>query len=704
MNETGIKTALLIIKGHEDAVVIGDMFNHQGHYSFAVILETSIDIAKKRLVDSSIDVVLLDLALPEMREPDAVAQIRALAPRVAIVLLLDPADEAIAVEAIKDGAQDYLIKGEIEPRELMHALRNAYRRKILEESLFEEKERAQVTLDCMGDGVICSDDDEKVTFLNAVAEKLTGWSLSAARGHSIAEVFHIVDAFTRQVIANPMNAAIGENQTGHLPPNTILIRRDGQEAFIEDSAAPIHNRAGETIGSVIVFRDVSAAQAMTDQLLHSTQHDSLTGLPNRSLLIDRLGQSVALALRHRAQFAVMFLDLDGFKHINDSLGHQTGDKLLQSIAKRLQKCVRAVDTVSRQGGDEFIVLLQELEDSGDALIGARRVLEAVTGTHHIDGHSLRVTASLGVSIYPSDGEDSDTLIKNADTAMYQAKRQGHHHYAFFKPAMNDQAVERQYIEEELRRGLEEDEFKLHYQPKYSLKTGEIVGAEALIRWIHPTRGVVPPGKFIPIAEDCGFIVQIGAWVLRQACRQARTWMDEGLPATPVAVNVSAVRFGHEDFASRLFAILDETGLDGGSLELEMTEGVLMQRTEQAATLLNSVRNRGVQVSIDDFGTGYSSLSYLTKFPLDALKIDQSFVHKITDTPNKAAIVSAIISMGRSLGLRVIAEGVESAEDLDFLKAHDCDEAQGFYFSPAVPPKEFAQLLRTTAGDFSKAKT
>jgi diguanylate cyclase (GGDEF)-like protein/PAS domain S-box-containing protein len=680
------------------------MFNHQGHYSFAVILETSIDIAKKRLVDSSIDVVLLDLALPEMREPDAVAQIRALAPRVAIVLLLDPADEAIAVEAIKDGAQDYLIKGEIEPRELMHALRNAYRRKILEESLFEEKERAQVTLDCMGDGVICSDDDEKVTFLNAVAEKLTGWSLSAARGHSIAEVFHIVDAFTRQVIANPMNAAIGENQTGHLPPNTILIRRDGQEAFIEDSAAPIHNRAGETIGSVIVFRDVSAAQAMTDQLLHSTQHDSLTGLPNRSLLIDRLGQSVALALRHRAQFAVMFLDLDGFKHINDSLGHQTGDKLLQSIAKRLQKCVRAVDTVSRQGGDEFIVLLQELEDSGDALIGARRVLEAVTGTHHIDGHSLRVTASLGVSIYPSDGEDSDTLIKNADTAMYQAKRQGHHHYAFFKPAMNDQAVERQYIEEELRRGLEEDEFKLHYQPKYSLKTGEIVGAEALIRWIHPTRGVVPPGKFIPIAEDCGFIVQIGAWVLRQACRQARTWMDEGLPATPVAVNVSAVRFGHEDFASRLFAILDETGLDGGSLELEMTEGVLMQRTEQAATLLNSVRNRGVQVSIDDFGTGYSSLSYLTKFPLDALKIDQSFVHKITDTPNKAAIVSAIISMGRSLGLRVIAEGVESAEDLDFLKAHDCDEAQGFYFSPAVPPKEFAQLLRTTAGDFSKAKT
>jgi diguanylate cyclase (GGDEF)-like protein/PAS domain S-box-containing protein len=669
------------------------MFNHQGHYSFAVILETSINIAKKRLVDSSIDVILLDLSLPEMQEPDAVAQIRALAPRVAIVLLLDSEDEATAVEAMKDGAQDYLFKGEIEPRELMRALRNACRRKILEESLFEEKERAQVTLDCIGDGVICSDDDGRVTFLNAVAETLTGWTLAEARNMAIAEVFHIVDAFTRQVIVNPMDAAVEKNQTGHLPLNTILIRRDNQESFIEDSAAPIHNRVGETTGSVIVFRDVSDVQAMTDRLLHSTQHDALTGLPNRSLLIDRLGQSVALALRHRAQFAVMFLDLDGFKHINDSLGHQTGDKLLQSIAKRLQKCVRAVDTVSRQGGDEFIVLLQELEDSEDALIGARRVLEAVTGTHHIDGHSLQVTASLGVSVYPSDGKDSETLIKNADTAMYQAKRQGHHHYAFFKPAMNDIAVERQYIEEELRRGLEQDEFTLHYQPKYSLKTGEIVGAEALIRWIHPTRGVVPPGKFIPIAEDCGLIVQIGAWVLRQACRQARAWVDEGLPATPVAVNVSAIRFGHEDFARHLFAILDETGLDGGSLELEMTEGVLMQRTEQAATLLNTVRDRGVQVSIDDFGTGYSSLSYLTKFPLDALKIDQSFVHNITDTPNKAAIVSAIISMGRSLGLRVIAEGVETVEDLEFLRTHDCDEAQGFYFSPAIPPKEFAKMLR-----------
>jgi diguanylate cyclase (GGDEF)-like protein/PAS domain S-box-containing protein len=691
-----IKTALLVINGEEDASAVSDMFNHQGHRSFEVILATSIDIAKKRLVDSSIDAILLDLALPKMREPDAVAQIRALAPHVAIVLLLDPADEATAIEAMKDGAQDYLIKGQVEPRELLRALRNACERKILEESLFEEKERAQVTLHCMGDGVICSDDDGNVTFLNAVSEKLTGWTLSEARGHAMSAVFHIINGLTREVIANPMDAAIAKNRTGHLPLNTILIRRDGHEAFIEDSAAPIHNRAGKTTGSVIVFRDVSEAQAMKDKLLHSTQHDSLTGLPNRSLLTDRLNQSVAFAQRHQAQFAVMFLDLDGFKHINDSLGHQTGDKLLQSIAKRLQKCVRAVDTVSRQGGDEFIVLLQELGDSEDALIGARRVLGAVTGTHHIDGHSLQITASLGVSVYPSDGEDSETLIKNADTAMYQAKRQGHHHYAFFKPTMNDVAVERQYIEEELRRGLEQDEFKLHYQPKYSLKTGEIVGAEALIRWIHPTRGAVPPGKFIPIAEDCGLIVQIGAWVLRQACGQARAWVDEGLPATPVAVNVSAIRFGHEDFANHLFGILDETGLDGGSLELEMTEGVLMQRTEQTATFLNAVRNRGVQVSIDDFGTGYSSLSYLTKFPLDALKIDQSFVHKITDTPNKAAIVSAIISMGRSLGLRVIAEGVETADDLEFLMAHDCDEAQGFYFSPAIRPEEFAKMLRANA--------
>jgi diguanylate cyclase (GGDEF)-like protein len=386
--------------------------------------------------------------------------------------------------------------------------------------------------------------------------------------------------------------------------------------------------------------------------------------------------------------------LDGFKHINDSLGHPAGDKLLQSIAKRLVECVRASDTVSRQGGDEFVVLLSEVKQSEDAVNTAKRVLQAVAKAHYIDQHDLHVTTSIGVSIYPDDGLDAETLIKNADTAMYQAKTNGRQSYQFFKPAMNVQAVERQSIEESLRRALERQEFVLHYQPKVNLRTGAITGAEALIRWLHPTRGSVPPAKFIPVAEDCGLILPIGAWVLREACRQARAWMDAGLPATTMAVNVSIMEFRDQHFLRRLFAVLDEIGLDPKSLELELTESVLMKHAESTASILRTLRGKGVQVAIDDFGTGYSSLSYLGKFPVDALKIDQSFIRQLGEVGDDATIVTAVIGMARGLKLRVVAEGVETAGELAFLRAHQCDEAQGHYFSLPVLPHQFARLLRT----------
>ena len=433
---------------------------------------------------------------------------------------------------------------------------------------------------------------------------------------------------------------------------------------------------------------------MALQMAHSAQHDFLTGLPNRMLLNDRVNQAIALAPRHMKKVAVLFLDLDGFKHINDSLGHPIGDKLLQSVAKRLVDCVRGSDTVSRQGGDEFVVLLSEVEQSEDAAITARRMLQAVAEAHSIDQHDLHVTASIGVSVYPDDGLDAETLIKNADTAMYQAKENGRQSYQFFKPAMNVRAVERQSIEESLRRALERREFALHYQPKINLKTGEITGAEALIRWTHPTRGPVSPAQFIPVAEDCGLILPIGNWVLREACKQARAWVDAGLPLATMAVNISAMEFRDEHFLEGVFAILNETGLDPRSLELELTESVLMKRAESTESILKTLRARGVQVAVDDFGTGYSSLSYLRKFPIDALKIDQSFVRQITTAPDETTIVTAIISMGRSLKLRVIAEGVETHEELAFLQAHQCDEAQGYYFSRPVPPQQFAKLLET----------
>ena len=428
----------------------------------------------------------------------------------------------------------------------------------------------------------------------------------------------------------------------------------------------------------------------------AAQHDFLTGLPNRMLLNDRIHQAINFAPRFDKKVAVLFLDLDGFKHINDSLGHAIGDKLLQSIAKRLMKCIRATDTVSRQGGDEFVMLLSEMAQSEDAAITARRVLQAVAEVHSIDQHELHVTASIGVSVYPDDGLDAETLIKNADTAMYQSKENGRQNYQFFEPTMNIRAVARQSMEEGLRRAVERQEFSLVYQPKVSLKTGDITGAEALLRWTHPTRGLVSPAEFIPVAEDSGLISAIDKWVLWEVCRQASAWVDVGLPLCKMSVNVSAMEFRNQKFLEGIFEILQETGLHPSFLELELTEGVLMKHPALTESILRRLRARGVRVAVDDFGMGYSSLSYLRKFSMDTLKIDQSFVRTITTAPSETAIVSAMISMGRDLNLRVVAEGVETQEELEFLQARHCDEAQGFYFSRPLLSKQFADLLANDA--------
>ena len=386
------------------------------------------------------------------------------------------------------------------------------------------------------------------------------------------------------------------------------------------------------------------------------------------------------------------MDLDGFKHINDSLGHPTGDQLLQSIAKRLVACVRNTDTVSRQGGDEFVILLSDVPAPEDAAVMANRLLHVVAEAHYFDARDIHITTSVGVSVYPEDGQDSEALVKNAGTAMYQAKENGKQSFQFYKPAMYARAVERQSIEEGLRRAVEREEFALHYQPKINLTTRAITGVEALLRWTHPTRGWLSPAQFIPIAEDCGLIVPIGKWVLRQACKQARAWADAGLAATSMAVNVSAIEFGDENFLQGLFAILKETGLDPRSLQLEITESVLMKHAEVTAGILENLRARGVQVAIDDFGTGYSSLSYLRKFKVDALKIDQSFVRQISLGGRDAAIVTAVINMARTLDLLVIAEGVETQEELEFLCTSGCDEAQGYYLSRPVPAWQLGMLL------------
>ena len=566
---------------------------------------------------------------------------------------------------------------------------HAAERSTMEEALFVERERAQVTLNSIGEAVACTDSAGNITFLNVVAEMMSGWSLPQATGKPIGEVLPMLDARSRETIAAPKAAAALED----LPPHAILLRRDGSEIPVESSVAPIHDRERQITGAVVVFRDVSVAQAMARQMVHSAHHDFLTGLPNRMLLNDRISLAIELARRRTNKVAVLFLDLDGFKHINDSLGHPVGDKLLQSVANRLVTCVREADTVSRQGGDEFVVLLSEVEGVEGAAITARRILQAVGEMHSCKPHELHVTTSIGISLFPDDGPDADALIQNADTAMYQAKENGRHSFQFFKADMNARAVERQSMELSLRGALQRQEFTLHYQPRVDLATGAISGVEALIRWTHPTRGAVSPAQFIQIAEDCGLIVPIGTWVLREACAQARAWLDAGLPALTMAVNVSAMQFREENFLDSLFEILSETHLEPGSLELEITESVLMKRADVAASILKTVREKGVRVAVDDFGTGYSSLSYLRKFPVDALKIDQSFIRQISTSSEDTAIVIAIMGMAKGLNLRVVAEGVETAEELAFLAAHRCDEAQGYYFSDPLPAERLAELLK-----------
>jgi diguanylate cyclase (GGDEF)-like protein/PAS domain S-box-containing protein len=580
------------------------------------------------------------------------------------------------------------------------AIRNITARKMVEAALFVERELAQITLNCISDAIACTDSSGNITFLNVAAEAMTGWPMQEAAGRPMQEIFPLLDAACRETIPGENEVAVGQNRTLRLPSNCVLVRRDGFEVPIEDSIAPIHDRDGRAAGAVIVFRDVSLSRALALQMAHSAEHDFLTGLPNRLLLYDRIYQAIAAAPRHNKKVALAFLDLDGFKHINDSLGHPIGDKLLQAVAKRLENCVRASDTVSRQGGDEFIILLPEVDDLNESAVAVRKILEAVAGTFSIDENDLHVTTSIGVSIYPEDGMDAETLIKNADTAMYRAKENGRQNYQFFEPAMNVQAVERQSIEESLRRALQLGEFTLHYQPKINLATGEISGAEALIRWMHPTRGLVSPAQFIPIAEDSGLILPISRWVLREACKQAQAWAHAGLPRISMAVNISAIDFRNESFLESVFSVLKETGLDPSLLELELTESVLMKRAEAAEFNLRALRAKGIRLAVDDFGTGYSSLSYLRQFSIDSIKIDQSFIRQLSITPNETTILTAMIHMGQSLKLRVVAEGVETAKELAFLQGRECDEAQGYYFSRPVPPAQFSKLLEERAFLFS----
>ena len=465
------------------------------------------------------------------------------------------------------------------------------------------------------------------------------------------------------------------------------------ERHFESDASLIRAPNGAVSQLVLISRDITERKEMEAYVLHQSFHDSLTGLPNRLLLLDRLGQATAQRERQRAQVAVLFLDLDHFKEINDTLGHAAGDRLLQVVAERLAASVREGDTVARVGGDEFVVMLVELHQLADAALVAEKIISAVSEACQIEGSELHIMPSIGMAIFPGDGGDPDTLLRNADIAMYHAKRDGGAHYCFFTAQMQEVASHRLALGSALQRAIRNDEFVMHYQPKVQAASGAIIGFEALIRWPQADGATISPSQFIPIAEETGRIDPIGAWAIRQVAAELQRWTGLGFADVPIAVNVSALQFRREDVARCLGAAVDAARIEPAMLEVELTESGVMSNPAQAIETLHQIHALGMTIAIDDFGTGYSSLAYLKRFPIDKLKIDASFVRDIATDPSDAAIVLAIIGLAHVLELTVIAEGVETREQVDFLVAHGCDELQGNYFSAAVSNEDAVGLLR-----------
>jgi len=565
-------------------------------------------------------------------------------------------------------------------------LRDITERKRSEEALRESEERHRALTENTYDLISEIDSNERYLYLSPNYRDVLGYEPSELIGKKVFDLIYHEDY--------PTVRAAFRRVFEHSTIGQVIYRfihKNGELRWFESTGKTYQTLAGES-RVAFVSRDITERHRFEETIRHQAFHDALTGLPNRMLFKDRLTLEIAHAKRNKQMLAVLFLDLDRFKLVNDTLGHGLGDQLLKIIAKRLVGYVREDDTVARLGGDEFTILLPEIIQVENAAKVARKILQAVREPVHIDIHELYITTSIGIALYPNDGEDAESLLKNADTAMYRAKENGKNNYQLYTPAMNARALDRLTIENGLRRALDRNEFVVYYQPKINIGTGMIVGMEALVRWHSVDRGLIPPGEFIPLAEDTGLIVPIGEWVLRTACAQNKAWQDAGYPPMRVAVNLSARQFQLQNLVEVISRVLKETGLDPCWLELEITESVAMQNAEYTVKMLCELKEMGIQLVIDDFGTGYSSLSYLKRFPISKLKIDKSFVNEIGMDQDNEAIVSTVIVLGQSLKLGVVAEGVETEEQYDFLRQRQCDEMQGYLFGEPVPAEKFEELI------------
>ncbi|CAK0768354.1 diguanylate cyclase [uncultured Gammaproteobacteria bacterium] len=539
----------------------------------------------------------------------------------------------------------------------------------------------------ISEAILITDTAGTILSVNPAFTDITGFSAEEAIGKSprLLKSDHHADEFYRGMWSEL-------RETGRWQGEIWNRRKDGGAYLQWQTISAVLDGVGLPVRYVSVFTDITELHQKDERIKHQAYHDALTGLPNRLLLLDRLEQALAVARRDLTRVAVLFLDLDRFKLVNDSLGHDVGDRLLVTVAKRLQNAIARSDTVARLGGDEFVLVLGDFASTADVAHVAERLIVKLLEPVKLDGHKVHVTTSIGISIFPQDGEDARTMLRNADTAMYRAKEEGRNTFRFFDQSMTTRALERLDLEADLRQALERNQFMVYFQPKVSLSNHTILGLEALIRWCHPKRGMVSPLDFIPLAEETGLIVPIGAWVLRAACEQNQRWRAAGLPPLPVAVNLSARQFLQPNLVETIFGILSDSGLPPNALEIELTESTVMSNSEQAIMIMRRLYEVGVRISVDDFGTGYSSLAYLKKLPISTLKIDRSFITDLVENGDDAAIVQTIIALGRSLRLEVVAEGVETIAQANFLDGNGCAIGQGFYFAKPMPGDQFPDWL------------
>ncbi|GMQ88310.1 MAG: hypothetical protein BMS9Abin08_1546 [Gammaproteobacteria bacterium] len=623
------------------------------------------------LEDNDVNVIISDQRMPHMTGVEFLTKVKDLYPQTVRIVLSAYSDFSVFTDAINHGS---IYKFFTKPwdDELMRTnIQEAFQRSELSWKNNQLTRVFESTLE----GITITNTEGIILAVNPAFTGITGYTAEEAIGKT-PKILH----------SDRQNKAFYEEMwqtllaTGHWQ-GEVWNRRKNGEVYPEWLAiTAIHDDSGKVSQYAALFSDITEQKRNEEQLAHQAYHDTLTDLPNRLLFDDRLSMALAHAQRNDSLLAVMFLDLDRFKNINDSLGHSVGDRLLQGVAERLIRSVREEDTVARMGGDEFTILLSHIPHADNAAEVAEKILATIEQPRYIDGHELFITASIGISVYPGDAGQAESLMKNADTAMYRAKERGRNNYQFYTPAMNARALERLTLENRLRHALERNQFLLYYQPQIHLGTGQVVGVEALLRWRTEEDELISPAEFIPLLEETGLIIPVGEWVLQQACMQNAAWQADGHTSLRMAVNLSARQFGQQDLVSQVLDCLAKTGLEASCLELEITESIMMDAVDGKLEVLKALRQAGLQLAVDDFGTGYSSLSYLKRLPVDTIKIDQCFIRNAAHDPEDAAIVKAIITLAHDLKRRVIAEGVETREQLALLHTLGCDEIQGYLLS------------------------